>query len=83
MQVAAQTLKYSVGYVGAGKVYYACCYIVDAYTDKDIQAMLQYYPLVVEAAIEFKRFSRKFLSEIKGKVILIAYSNLTLFMICR
>ena len=32
----------------------------------DFQTMTDYYPFLVEYCIEFKRFSRKYLAELKG-----------------
>ena len=34
--------------------------------------MVHYYPLVVEACIEFKRFSRKYLADYNGKLQILA-----------
>ena len=31
--------------------------------------MIDYYPLLIEYSIEFKRFSRKYLSDLKSKLI--------------
>ena len=33
---------------------------------KDIDAMLESYPILVEAVIEYKRFARRFQAESKG-----------------
>ena len=53
--------------MGAGKVYYACYYICTAYIQQDTETMVQYYPLLVEAVVELKRFLRRWLCEYKGK----------------
>ena len=64
----AHILKTSSGTVGAGKLHYACFYMQDAYAQNDFQAMLnQCYPLLVEAAIEIKRYAGKFTSEWQGQ----------------
>ena len=67
MKEAAHSLKGASGYVGAGKVHYACFYIQRAYNANDYQSMVSYYPLIVEACIEYKRFSRKYLARENGK----------------
>ena len=61
-------LKGASGYVGAGRIHYVCYWIQNAFHDENHQKMLDYYPLLVEACIEFKRFSREYLSKEKGKV---------------
>lgn len=33
----------------------------------DFQTMIDYYPFLVEYCIEFKRFSRRYLAELKGR----------------
>jgi len=38
--------------------------------------MIDYYPLLVETCIEFKRFSRKYLADKKGKVNIPGVKNL-------
>ena len=60
---AAQSLQSTSGFIGAGRLYYACHYIQEAYSAGDIDRMMSYYPILVEAAIEFKRYSRRFLAE--------------------
>ena len=58
LKEAAHTLKGASGYVGAGQLHYACYYIQRAYTEHDNQGIINFYPLLVEASIEFKRYSR-------------------------
>ena len=55
MKLCAHSLKGAAGYVGAGRLHYGCFYIIMAYYEKDYQAIIdKYYPLVMEAAIEYK-----------------------------
>ena len=78
MKMLAHTLKSCSGYVGAGKVYYACLYIALASQgDTDEKEMIKYYPLLVEACVGLKRYSRKYLAANKGKLktCFIAYSE--------
>ena len=65
--MAAHSLKGASGYVGAGKVHYACYYIQKAYSINDYDGMVNYYPLIVEACVEYKRFSRKYIARENGK----------------
>ena len=59
----AHTLKGASGYVGAAKLHYACYYIQDAYHRQGFQEMVDRYPSIVEAVIEFKRFLNKYAHE--------------------
>ena len=67
MKNAAHSLKGASGYVGAGRVHYACYYIQKAYNSKNYEKMESYYPLIVEACIEYKRYSRKFIAQESGE----------------
>ena len=57
MQMSVHALKKASGHVGASRIHYACYYIEEAYKVNDFDGMIQYYPLLVEAIVEFKRFS--------------------------
>ena len=63
MKNGAHSLKGSSSYVGAGYLYYACLYMMLAYGEENYVDMARYYPLLVEAVIEFKRFSRRLFAE--------------------
>mgnify|MGYP000867874157 CR=1 FL=1 len=67
MKQGAHQLKGASGYVGAGRVHYVCYHIQNAYQTNDFARMVEYYPMLVEYSIEFKRFSRKYLSDLKSK----------------
>ena len=67
MKQGAHQLKGTSGYVGAGRMHYVCYHIQHAYHMNDFQTMIDYYPFLVEYCIEFKRFSRRYLAELKGK----------------
>ena len=67
MKMAAHTLKSTSGYVGAGKLHYSCYYVQSTWVAQDFVGMVNFYPLVVEASIEFKRFVRRYLAEYNGK----------------
>ena len=69
IELAANKLQGSSAYIGAGKVHYACYYIQAVCAAKNYQAVEDYYPLLIEACIEFKRFSRKFLAEHHSKFL--------------
>ena len=62
MKQAAHSLKGSSGYVGASKIHYACYYIQDAYNSSNYNGMVHYYPLLVEAIVEFQRYSRELIA---------------------
>ena len=63
----AHSLKGASGYVGASRLHYACFFIQEHHYHKRYQEMLEYYPLLVEAAIEFRVFSRQINAENNGK----------------
>ena len=65
IEQAAYALKGSSGRVGAGKIHYACFHICDAYHKGDFKSMLVYYPLIIEAVIEFRRYSRELIAGVK------------------
>ena len=44
----------SSGYIGAGRIYYVCYAIHEAWIKKDFPLMLDNYPSFVETIIEFK-----------------------------
>ena len=69
MKLCAHSLKGAAGYVGAGRIHYGCFYIIRAFYEKDYLAITdKYYPLVMEASIEYKRFSRKLIAEKNSKL---------------
>ena len=60
-------LKGASGYVAAGPVHYCCYQIQDNYNQSNYDKMLAYYPSLVEAALDFKVYSRKIIAEHKCK----------------
>ena len=67
VNMLAHMLKMSSGVIGGGKVHYASFYMQEAHLRNDPVAMMSYYPLLVEAVVELKRYTRKFLAEHEGK----------------
>ncbi len=68
MKQGAHQLKGASGYVGAGRLHYMCYHIQNAFYQGDYDKMLTCYPMLVEYSIEFKRFSRKYLADLKSKL---------------
>lgn len=66
MKTVANQLKGAASYVGSGRVYYICYHIDTAFHANDFMRMIEYYPLLVESCIEFKRCSRQYLAERRG-----------------
>jgi HPt (histidine-containing phosphotransfer) domain-containing protein len=64
MKGAAHKIKGSSGYVGASRLHYAtfCIHECSELNSDDYEGMIHYYQSVVEAVIEFKIYSRYFLS---------------------
>ena len=68
MNFVAHTLKGASGYVGAAKLHYVCYYIQEAYHQDRLQEMIDRYPSLVEAVIEFNRYYARYLHKtIKSK----------------
>jgi HPt (histidine-containing phosphotransfer) domain-containing protein len=63
----AHALKGSSSYIGAGRLHYVCYYIQDHHYNKNYQKMIDYYPSLVEAAIEFKIYSKVIIAKYKKK----------------
>ena len=59
----ANALQESSTCVGAGRIFYACYYIQNAYKDANFEDMIKNYPLLVEEVIEFKRYARKMMAD--------------------
>ena len=68
MKSGAHQLKGASGYVGAGRVHYCCYHIQNGFMLDDYQKMVEYYPLLIESCIEFKRFSRRYLANLESKL---------------
>jgi HPt (histidine-containing phosphotransfer) domain-containing protein len=63
MKEAAHSLKGASGYIGASHLHYACYFIQDHYMSQRYDQMMEYYPTVLEAAVEFRVYSRKLLAD--------------------
>ena len=63
----AHALKGASAYIGASRLHYMCYFIQHYYVEKDYPRMIKYYPCLVEAAIEFKTYSRQIIAVNNGK----------------
>mmetsp|Transcript_14670 Transcript_14670/g.24990 ORF Transcript_14670/g.24990 Transcript_14670/m.24990 type:complete len:133 (+) Transcript_14670:28-426(+) len=61
----AHSLKGASGYVGASRLHYACYFIQEHYVYDRKEKMLEYYPTLVESAVEFKIYSRTIIARFK------------------
>ena len=59
----AHALKGACSYIGAGKLHYVCFYIQDLFLNQEYSKQLFFYPNLVEAAIEFKVYSRTIIAK--------------------
>ena len=66
----AHSLKGNSGYIGAAKLHYVCYYIQKAYIDNDYEAMADFYPLLIETAIEVRFQVRVILARVDSKLTL-------------
>ena len=67
MKSKAHSLKGSSGYIGASNLHYSCFHIQEQYVAGNYERMLDYYPLLIESAIEFKVESRKIMANYNSK----------------
>jgi len=67
MKDLAHSLKGASGYIGASRLHYACYFIQKHFVNGQKEKMLEYYPTLVEAAIEFKVYSRILMARYKSK----------------
>ena len=65
----AHQLKSPAGYIGASHLHYACYFIQEHHAYKRYKDMMEYYPTLVEAAVEFRIYSRILLARNQGKFI--------------
>lgn len=65
----AHQLKSPAGYIGASHLHYACYFIQEHHAYKSYKDMMEYYPTLVEAAVEFRIYSRILLAKNQGNVI--------------
>lgn len=68
LKMLAHSLKGASAYIGASRLHYICFFIQHYYNQHDYEQMMQYYPNLVEAAIEFRTYYRKIISQSKGKL---------------
>jgi len=66
MKSKAHSLKGASGYIGASCLHYSCYHIQDQFMAGNFDRMLDYYPLLIECAIDFKIESRKILAAHNG-----------------
>ena len=62
MKEQAHSLKGASGYIGAGRIHYACYFIQEAHQINNHRKMLEKYQTLVEAVIEFKLESRRLIA---------------------
>lgn len=65
----AHSLKGASGYICASHLHYACYFIQEHFQDERFKQMMEYYPTLLEAAVEFRVYSRQVLAKHKSKQI--------------
>lgn len=58
----AHQLKSPAGYIGASQIHYACYFLQEHFVYKRFKEMMEYYPTLLEAAVEFRVYSRMLLA---------------------
>ena len=64
----AHSLKGASSYIGAGFIYYNCYFIQELIINKRYDEVWQYYPCLVEAAIDYSVYHRKLLADLNNSV---------------
>ena len=84
MKNKAHNLKGAAGYIGASCLHYSCYFIQEHFMNNNYDKMLEYYPLLIESAIEFKIESRKLLAQHNSKFNeTLKHYSLTVFVLSR
>ena len=60
-------MKGPAGYIGASRLHYACYYLQKAHIENEIEAMVEFYPLIVECAIELRYQLRELIWKYDGR----------------
>ena len=57
MRDSVHQIKGASAFIGAGRIYYACYYIQESFSNSDFYLMQKYYPLLIEACVSYKTYS--------------------------
>ena len=66
MKDLAHALKGACAYIGASRLHYVCFFMQEHFIYKRFEKVVDLYPSLVEAAIEFKVYSRQILAKFNG-----------------
>ena len=69
-------MKGPAGYIGASRLHYACYYLQKAHIENEIEAMVEFYPLIVECAIELRYQVRKLIWKYDGRGNAMWFTNI-------
>ena len=69
MKEHAHSIKGAAGYICASKLHYACYFIQEHHHFDRFKEQMEYYPTLLEAAVEFRVFSRQILAEFHSKFL--------------
>jgi HPt (histidine-containing phosphotransfer) domain-containing protein len=67
IKALAHSLKGASAYIGASRLHYMCFFIQHHYVEQNFEKMIEYYPSLVESAIEFKTHHRKLIAQNNGE----------------
>jgi HPt (histidine-containing phosphotransfer) domain-containing protein len=67
VKALAHSLKGASAYIGASRLHYMCYFIQHHYVEHNYREMMEYYPSLVEAAIEFRIYHRKLIAKSNGE----------------
>ena len=63
----AHALKGACAYIGASRLHYVCFFMQEHFIQERYEKVVDLYPSLVEAAIEYKVYSREILAKHKGE----------------
>lgn len=69
------TMKTPAGCIGASRLHYACYFIQKAFHEGDIESMIEYYPFLIETAIEVRIHLRPLVAKYSGRCKCLSHIN--------
>ena len=76
LKESIHTIKGACSYIGASRLHYSCYFMQYYYEKGRYRKMHQFYPMLIEASVEFRIISRQLYNQFKGTY---HFSNKSLF----
>ena len=69
IKTSCRKLKEQSACIFAGRIFYACCLMEQALVKEDHEKLMYTYPLVVEACVEFRIYSKEFIANCNNEQV--------------